>query len=110
MIGRALLIGDEAKLNISGRAVWRVAAEITDSLERGEDIFAEAVDFGDGVEIVMRLRADEPAPTLTIAEVERQMRGIATVEGRHGRARQLRPRGALLLLATAAEAEDLPQD
>src|SRR5271154_2984457 len=54
MIGHALPIGDEAKLNISGRAVWRVAAEITQALDRGEDIFAEAVDFGDAVEIVMR--------------------------------------------------------
>src|SRR5208282_4505048 len=72
MIGRALPVGDEAKLNLSGRAVWRVAAEITGALERGEDIFAEAIDFGDAVEIVMRLRAAEPPAELTIAEVERQ--------------------------------------
>jgi len=107
MIGRALPVGDEAKLNISGRAVWRVAAEITDSLERGEDIFAEAVDFGDAVEIVMRLRADEPAPTLTIAEVDRQLREIAEVEGRHARARKLGLLRDLLLRATALEAKYL---
>ena len=45
MIGRALPVGDEAKLNISGRAVWRVAAEITDALDRGEDIFADSGRF-----------------------------------------------------------------
>jgi DNA ligase-1 len=107
MIGRALPVGDEAKLNISGRAIWRVAAEITDSLERGEDIFAEAVDFGEAVEIVMRLRGEEPPPTLTIAEVERQLREIAAVEGRQARKRKLDLLRELLLRATALEARYL---
>jgi DNA ligase 1 len=107
MIGRALPVGDEAKLNISGRAVWRVAAEITDSVERGEDIFAEAVDFGDAVEIVMRLRAGEPPPTLTIAEVERQLREIAGVEGRQARKRKLDLLRDLLVRATSLEAKYL---
>ena len=107
MIGRALPVGDEAKLNISGRAVWRVAAEITEALDRGEDIFAEAVDFGDAVEIVMRLRTDEPAPTLTIAEVERQLREIAAVEGRQARKRKLDVLRGLLIRATALEAKYL---
>jgi DNA ligase 1 len=107
MIGRALPVGDEAKLNISGRAVWRVAAEITHSLERGEDIFAEAVDFGDAVEIVMRLRSDEPAPTLTIAEVDRQLREIAAVEGRQARRRKLDLLRDLLMRATSLEAKYL---
>jgi ATP-dependent DNA ligase len=107
MIGRALPVGDEAKLNLSGRAVWRVAAEITDALERGEDIFAAAVDFGDAVEVVMRLRIEEPAPTLTVAEVERQLREIATVEGRHARKRKLDLLRDLLMRATSLEAKYL---
>jgi DNA ligase 1 len=107
MIGRALPVGDEAKLNISGRAVWRVAAEITDALDRGEDIFAAAVDFGDAVEIVMRLRTTEPEPTLTIAEVERQLREIAAVEGRQARKRKLDLLRGLLMRATALEAKYL---
>jgi DNA ligase 1 len=107
MIGRALPIGDEAKLNISGRAVWRVAAEITGSVDRGEDIFAEAVDFGDAVEIVMRLRSGEPAPTLTIAEVEQQLREIAAVEGRQARKRKLDALRDLLVRATSLEAKYL---
>ncbi len=107
MIGRALPVGNEAKLNISGRAVWRVAAELTDSLDRGEDIFAGAVDFGDAVEIVMRLRAEEPAPTLTVAEVERQLREIAAVEGRHARKRKLDLLRDLLIRASALEAKYL---
>jgi len=107
MIGRALPVGDEAKLNLSGRAVWRVAAEITDALERGEDIFAAAVDFGDAVEIVMRLRADEPAPTLTIAQVERQLGEVAAVEGRQARRRKLDLLRDLLTRATSLEAKYL---
>jgi DNA ligase-1 len=107
MVGRALPVGDEAKLNLSGRAVWRVAAELTDSLDRGEDIFASAVDFGDAVEIVMRLRAEEPAPTLTVAEVECQLRDIAAIEGRHARQRKLDLLRGLLLRATALEAKYL---
>jgi len=107
MIGRALPVGDEARLNISGRAVWRVAAEITDSVDRGEDIFASAVDFGDAVEVVMRLRAEEPAPTLTIAEVEQQLREIAAVEGRQARRRKLDLLRDLLMRATSLEAKYL---
>ena len=107
MIGRALPVGDEAKLNISGRAVWRVAAAITDAVERGEDIFASAVDFGDAVEIVMRLRAEEPPPTLTISEVESNLREIATVEGRQSRKRKLDLLHDLLLRATSLEARYL---
>src|SRR5580693_294775 len=107
MIGRALPVGDEAKLNLSGRAVWRVAAEITDALERGEDIFASAVDFGDAVEIVMRLRTEEPAPTLTVAEVDRQLREIAAVEGRHARKRKLDLLRDLLMRSTSLEAKYL---
>ncbi len=107
MIGRALPVGEEARLNISGRAVWRVAAEIAGSMDRGEDIFAEAVDFGDAVEIVMRLRSEEPEPTLTIAEVERQLREIAAVEGRQARKRKLDMLRDLLLRATSLEAKYL---
>src|SRR5271166_69775 len=107
MIGRALPVGDEAKLNLSGRAVWRVAAEITDALDRGEDIFAEAVDFGDAVEIVMRLRTGEPAAELTIAEVDGALREIAAVEGRHARARKLDLLRGLLTRATALEGKYL---
>jgi DNA ligase 1 len=107
MVGRALPVGDEAKLNISGRAVWKVAAEITGALDRGEDIFASAVDFGEAVEIVMRLRGDEPQPTLTIAEVDRQLREIAAVEGRHARARKLELLRGMLIRATALEAKYL---
>lgn len=107
MIGRALPVGDEAKVNLSGRAVWRVAAEITDSLERGEDIFASAVDFGDAVEVVMRLRTEEPVPTLTVAEVERQLREIATVEGHHARKRKLDLLRNLLVRASSLEAKYL---
>ncbi len=107
MIGRALPVGDEARLNLSGRAVWRVAAELTGAADRGEDIFAEAVDFGDAVEIVMRLRDTEPAPTLSIAEVAARMREIAAAQGRHARRRKLDLLRGLFIRATALEAKYL---
>ena len=35
MVGRALPVGDEATLKISGRAVWKVAADIAGAIEIG---------------------------------------------------------------------------
>ena len=55
----------------------------------------------------MRLRAQEPAPALTIAEVERQLREIAAVEGRQARKRKLDLLRDLLVRATALEAKYL---
>ncbi|MGH7905642.1 MAG: hypothetical protein ACREP6_03350, partial [Candidatus Binataceae bacterium] len=71
MAGRALAQGDNQKLNVSGRAIWRIAADITGGADQGEEIFAAAVDFGEAIEIVMRLRGGEPEPSLTIREVDR---------------------------------------
>ena len=104
-VGRALAIGDENKLNVSGRAIWRVAAERTGGLEHGEEIFADAVDFGEAIEIVMRRRSAEPPPTLSVAQVDRQFREIAQIEGRSSRKRKLDALGELLDLATALEAK-----
>ncbi len=87
MVGRALPQGDETRLNISGRALWRIAAEILGSpeeaAERGEEIFASAVDFGEAIQMLLRSRADDPEPTLTISEVNRSFAEIAAIEGRN---------------------------
>jgi DNA ligase-1 len=104
MIGRALEQGDEQRLNVSGRAVWKIAAEIGGGADQGEDIFTAATDFGEAVEMVMRLRPAEPAPTLTIAEVARCFAGIGAIEGRQSRARKLGLLRELLERATALEA------
>lgn len=104
-VGRAVAQGDESRLKVSGRAIWKVAAEMTGAADQGEEIFAAATDFGEAIEIAMRLRADEPEPTLTIAEVERRFTAIAAIEGRQSRTRKLAALSELLALATALEAK-----
>jgi len=106
LVGRALPVGEEAKLNLSGRAVWQVAAELAQAQDQGEEIFATAVDFGEAVELAMRHRA-QPPPTLTIAEVEGYFRAIAQIEGRQARLRKLATLRELLSRADAIEAKYL---
>jgi len=109
MVGRALPQGDETKLNISGRAIWRIAAELTGSpdqaAEQGEEIFAAAVDFGEAVEMLLRSRASDPEPTLTIGEVNRCFAEVAAIEGRNSRRRKLDALRDLLAHASALEAK-----
>ena len=109
MVGRALAQGEESKLNISGRAIWRIAAELTGSpdraAEQGEEIFASAVDFGEAVEMLLRWRALDPEPTLTISEVNRCFAEITAIEGRNSRRRKLDALRDLLARASALEAK-----
>jgi len=109
MVGRALPQGDETKLNISGRAIWRIAAELIGSpdqaAEQGEEIFSSAVDFGEAVEMLLRSRAEDPEPTLTIAAVNRCFGEIAAIEGRSSRKRKLDALRDLLARASALEAK-----
>jgi DNA ligase-1 len=106
-VGRPLPLGAETNLNISGRAIWRVAAEMTGALDDGEDIFASAVDFGEVIEIVMRRRSQEPEPTLSIIDVSARFEEISGIEGRQSRKRRLEALRDLLALATSLEAKYL---
>ena len=54
--------------------------------DQSEDIFTAAADFGEAIEMLMRLRPAEPPPTLTLTEVSRGFEEIADVEGRGARA------------------------
>ncbi|HJU28165.1 MAG TPA: ATP-dependent DNA ligase, partial [Candidatus Binataceae bacterium] len=107
MVGRTVEQGDEKRLQVSGRAIWKTVSEIAGGEERGEDIFAAASDFGEAVEILMRLRGDEPEPSLTIAEVARRLREIAAIEGRNSRRRKLDVLRGLFERATALEGKYL---
>ncbi|HEY6395180.1 MAG TPA: hypothetical protein VIX12_07150, partial [Candidatus Binataceae bacterium] len=49
MVGRALEQGEEKRLQVSGRAIWKIAAEMTGGGDQSEDIFTAAEDFGDAV-------------------------------------------------------------
>ncbi len=105
MVGRAVAEGDEKRLQISGRAIWKIAAAMTGAEDQSEDIFTAAEDFGDAIEMILRLRPAEPDPVLTITEVDRAFREIAEIEGRHARARKLETLTALFARAANLEAK-----
>src|SRR5271163_115642 len=104
MVGRAVEQGEEKRLQISGRAVWKIAAEMTDSADQGEDIFTAAEDFGEAIEMTLKLRGADPEPTLTIREVNEKFAEIAAIEGRHARNRKLDALRDLFTRASAFEA------
>ncbi|MGD0116772.1 MAG: ATP-dependent DNA ligase [Candidatus Binatus sp.] len=104
MVGRAVEQGEEKRLQISGRAIWKIVAEMTDSADQGEDIFTAAEDFGEAIEMTLKLRGIDPEPTLTIREVNDKFAGIATIEGRHARNRKLDALRDLFTRAPAFEA------
>jgi ATP-dependent DNA ligase len=107
MVGRPLAQGDEKRLQISGRAIWKIVAAITGGDDQGEEIFAAATDFGEAIEMLLRRRADDPAPTLTLAEVERSFGEIAAIEGRNSRRRKFDTLRALFERASALEGKYL---
>ena len=105
MVGRALEQGGETRLHMSGRAVWKIAAALGGGEDQSEDIFTAAADFGEAIEMLMRLRPKEPEPTLTLTEVSRGFEEIADVEGRGARKRKLEGLGALFARMTPLEAK-----
>jgi DNA ligase-1 len=106
-VGRALPLGEEKRLQVSGRAVWKIVAAMTGGEERGEDIFAAAEDFGEAIEMLLRLRPSEPEPTLTIREVARRFAEIAAIDGPSSRARKLAALSEMFERATALEGKYL---
>ncbi len=107
MVGRSLAQGEEKRLQISGRAIWKIVAAMTGAEEQGEDIYNAAEDFGDAIGMLLKLRSSEPEPTLTIREVAAKFAEIADIEGRNSRARKLGGLKALFERATALEGKYL---
>jgi DNA ligase 1 len=107
MVGRTLAQGDAKRLQISGRAIWKIVAAMTGGEDQGEEIFAAAVDFGEAIEMLLRLRNVEPEPALTLAEAELSFAEIAGIEGRNSRQRKLEALHALFERATALEGKYL---
>src|SRR5260370_19647373 len=103
MVGRAVEQGEEKRLQISGRAIWKIVAEMTDSADQGEDIFTAAEDFGEAIEMTLKLRGTDPEPTLTIRELNDKFAEIAAIEGRHARNRKLEALRELFTRAWAFE-------
>ncbi len=104
MVGRTVALGEEKRIQISGRAIWKIVAEMTDSADQGEDIFAAAEDFGEAIEMTLKLRAIDPEPTLTICELNEKFAEVAAIEGRHARKRKLDALRELFARASAFEA------
>ena len=85
MVGRSLAQGEEKRLQISGRAIWKIVAAMAGAEDQGEDIYNSAEDFGDAIGMLLKLRSSEPEPRLTIREVAAKFAEIADVEGRNSR-------------------------
>ena len=107
MVGRSLAQGEEKRLQISGRAIWKIVATLTGTEEQGEDIYTSAEDFGDAIGMMLKTRSSEPDPTLTIREVAAKFAEIADIEGRNSRARKLAELTSLFERATALEGKYL---
>src|ERR1700722_11344480 len=107
MVGRSLAQGEEKRLQISGRAIWKIVAAMTGAEDQGEDIYNSAEDFGDAIGLLLKLRAAEPEPTLTIREVAAKFAEIADIEGRASRTRQSPELQSLFERATALEGKYL---
>ena len=107
MVGRSLQQGEEKRLQISGRAIWKIVAAMTGAEDQGEDIYNSAEDFGDAIGMLLKLRSSEPEPTLTIREVAAKFAEIADIEGRASRARKLAELQSLFERATALEGKYL---
>jgi DNA ligase-1 len=103
MVGRAVEQGDEKRLQVSGRAIWKIVAEMTGAADQGEDIFTAAEDFGEAVEMTLKLRASDAEPTLTIRELNEKFAEIAAIEGRQSRKRKLDALRELFERASAFE-------
>jgi DNA ligase 1 len=107
MVGRTLAQGEEKRLQISGRAIWKIVAAMTGAEDQGEDIYNSAEDFGDAIGLLLKLRATEPEPTLTIREVAAKFAEIADIEGRASRTRKSAELQSLFERATALEGKYL---
>ena len=107
MVGRSLQQGEEKRLQISGRAIWKIVAAMTGAEDQGEDIYNSAEDFGDAIGMLLKMRSSEPEPTLTIREVAAKFAEIADIEGRNSRGRKLGELQSLFERATALEGKYL---
>jgi DNA ligase-1 len=105
IVGRAVEQGEEKRLQISGRAIWKIVAGLTGTEDQGEEIFTAAEDFGEAVEMMLKYRPNDPEPSLTIRELNEKFAAIAAIEGRHARNRKLEALRELFERASALEAK-----
>ncbi len=105
LVGRAIEQGEEKRLQISGRAIWKIVAQLTGTEDQSEEIFTAAEDFGEAVEMMLKARGADPEPTLTIRELNASFAEIAAIEGRHARKGKLDALRDLFARASGVEAK-----
>ena len=108
VIGRVFPERAGRPLNLSGAAVIRaVGAVVQSTREQREDIAAEAVDFGQSVQMLLERGARRPpeSPPLSLGDVWQAFQDIAAVKGAGSRERKDEILRSLLLRASPLEAK-----
>jgi DNA ligase-1 len=108
IIGRVFPEREGRLLNLSGAAVMRVVGTVVQSTrEQREVIAAEAVDFGQSVQMLLERGARRPpeGEPLSLADVWRAYQDIAAVKGAGSRERKDEILRSLLLRASPLEAK-----
>jgi DNA ligase-1 len=98
----------EWRLQVSGRAIWRVVLQLVSKEgEPEQELLAAAVDFGEAVERLLRLRGADPVPSLTLGEVEQNLAEVASIQGADSRRRKSEILYGLFARASALEGKFL---
>jgi DNA ligase-1 len=110
LIGQVFPEWDERTLNLSWRAVFKVAASLAKASEaEWQQAFSEAVDAGEAVRLVLDRFPDHApeGPPLTILGVYEDFEAIAETKGKGSRARKEELLAALMSRAAPVEAKYL---
>ncbi|MDH4209075.1 MAG: ATP-dependent DNA ligase [Anaerolineae bacterium] len=113
LVGQILPEWDERSLNLSWRAVLKVATELSTASEaEWQQAFTQTVDAGEAVRWVLanRPRREPQAPRLTVPEVYATFENIANAQGKGSRTRKEALLRSLLTRATPLEAKYLVKD
>jgi DNA ligase-1 len=108
IIGRVFAEREGRLLNVSGAAVMRVVDSVAQSTrEQREDIAAEAVDFGQSVQMLLERGSHRPpeSPPLSLTDVRHAFEEIAAMKGAGSRERKDKILRLLLLRASPLEAK-----
>ncbi len=103
LAGQTLAQGENGRLKLSARAVWKAAAELAGETEPDQALLANAADFGEAIETLMRLRGAEAGPTLAVVDVARAFEAIAAIAGRAARQGKLAALRELMARAAPLE-------
>ena len=113
LVGQVFPEWDERSLNVSWRAILKVATELTGALDEDwQRAFSDAVDAGEAARLLLEEKgpASPQPPRLTIADMYAAFEEIANTTGRGSRAKKETLLQSLLSRATPLEAKYLVKD